>query len=608
MKLTEVDTLAFLQYRFWRSTVPAALIVGILLPPLYLLVMIQYGAITYPYWDHLTTAVEITQYFDGKLTLHDLLAPQQPSRPFFPRLIFVANAALTNWDVRSEFIYIYITIYGALAALLFALRQLSTDWPRIATLSVALLISIIACSPVGSQNHYWSLMLIATLCYFSSIMALVAVSVFPASWPANILAAIFSWVAAYSLGPGLFLFPTILLLHLIIAPRLFRFTRWSIFWLCNLIACYAVYFPGAPFTGSTTPTPFAFSAFVAVYFGNPLGGLLWFPHMGAIDIPHTTIINAICGVFLLGLAAFTAWRAWPELTARRPATLVFFAFTIFAAACAAVTAWGRASGPFAIIGANSSRYSLFAACLLFGLIAYYGAMFGRRRLAFTVWHKTALGIFVLASAVSYVRAVPVYRTAHNDNIWLADVYGARAEPTDLDTRAYPDFDYFNPKRADMLRLGIGPYRLIPSVTAQIFKGAFVAAVPLSPGTTVKQRFQPLHPMIRSITFSVVTWAKSPSSYRVRWKVVGGKNEAVLGEGSFATAGLTDWQPVTLELKGPSGDQEVEVIFSVENGESVQNPVGLALYPTGSGPPDPAIIDGHAREDGSKVGIRVRYAG
>jgi hypothetical protein len=583
------------------------LLCAIVAPPLFLFAMIQYSAILYPYWDHLTDMVQISQYYDGTLTLKSLLEPQQPTRPFFPRLIFVINAVLTKWDIRSEFVYIYLTVYGGFAALLFALWRSSRDWPLHAVLTAALLISIIACSPVGSQNHYWSLMLIATLCYFGSLVALVAISVYPESWPANIVGAMFAWVAAYSLGPGLFLFPAIFLVQQLVAPQLFKPTRWSMFWLCNWIVCYSVYFPGAPFTGSTTPKLFDFLAFTAVYIGSPFGSLLWFPYMGAIDIPHTTVINAICGTIIIGLTLYTVWRALLERQAKRPETLFFLSVAAYVGASALVTTWGRASGPFAIIGANSSRYSLFSACLLFGLIIYYAGKYARRELIFTTWHKVAVCIFVAASAVSYVRSFPVYKKAHDDNVWLAEVYNPRAAPTDLDTLAYPDFDYFEPKRADMLRLGIGPYRTLAEPKDRIYSGAFVAAEALKPGHVVTQRFQPTLPAVKSISFKLVTWGITPDAYRIVWKVVETKDQKLLGEGTLATAGIKDWEEVSLRLTGASDGSEIEVSLSADGIDRVEKPVGLALYPPKAKLSSTAEVDRQARADGASVGLTAHYA-
>ncbi|WP_022723562.1 hypothetical protein, partial [Rhodopseudomonas sp. B29] len=483
------------------------------------------GAITLPYWDHMATAKQIIQYFDGTLTFESMVEPQNQARPLFPRLIFVANAALTRWDIRSEYVYIYLTIYGSFAALLFAWWQLFKKVRGVITVSGALLLSIISFSPVAAMNQYWSLMLLATLSYFCAVLAFLVTSMRPFSWGANVLAAALAWISAYSISQGLFVFPAILILHLLIGQRAFRPTRWSIFWLANLLVCYAVYLPGVALGGVTQPLPtvFDFVAFVAVYIGNPLGSLLWFPEMGVVWLRETIVINFAVGLLLLLLAAFTAWKARRRLRLAEPEVLIFYSFGMYAIACAVVTGWGRASGEFAVASANSSRYSTFAAALLFGLIFYYGSEFRRGSLVFAMATKAILAVFVAASTVSYVRAIPVYKAAHNDNEWLADVYGPNAEVTNLDRKAYPDPEYFDPKRRDLLRLGIGPYRLLPLRNRAIYSGAFVGAVPLKSGTTVSQKFRVAFPIIRSISFPVVTWGKWPSSYTVLWKATDVQN-------------------------------------------------------------------------------------
>jgi hypothetical protein len=596
--------------QFGRLAIVTVLVVGILLPPFYLFVMVQYGAREFPYWDHMATAKQIVEYFDGTLTFHSLLEAQSQARPLFPRLIFIANAALTKWDIRSEYVYIYLTVYGVLAALLAALRRISKDWPNLNVLTTALLISIIACSPVGAMNYYWSLMLLATLSYFCTIVAFLAVSENPFSWRANILAAALGWIAAYSISQGLLVFPVIFMIHQLIAARKFVLNRWSAFWLANLIVCYSLYFPGLTTDVPLPPRPalLDFLGFVAVYIGNPLGSLLWFPHMGAILLRHTIIINGVCGALLLGLTGYTAWRAWPELSARRPEVLIFLALSVFAGACAMLTGLGRANGPEPIAVANSSRYSIFAACMLFGLIFYYAAKLARNEIAFSFWKKALIGFFVIASVVSYFRGIEVYRLTHDDNEWLANVYGPDAEPTDLDRRAYPDASYFDPLRADLLRLGIGPYRRIPQVTAAIYDGALLEAIPIKPGTVITQRFRSAYRVVRSVSFQVVNWGKAPAGYRVRWSAVGLKDgsRTEIGAGSFSTVYLADWQTVTLKLNGSSEASEVEVTLTGEGSAAITNFIGIALYSPGADPFSPAVIDGVPREDGSKVGFRVYY--
>lgn len=432
----------------------------------------------------------------------------------------------------------------------------------------------------------------------------------PLSWRANILAAILAWVSAYSNNQGLFLFPAIFIVHQIFSTKIFSFNRRSLFWLINLIVCYAVYIPGAWDGDTPPPGLFNFLAFILVYAGNPLGSLLWFPYHGAIDLPYTTIINAISGIVTLGFVGFAAWRTFWELPTKRPESLILFSFALYAGACTVVTAWGRANGTYAIESANSSRYSIFAACFLFGLIFYYTAKFAKGDIAVTRWHKAALAFFLTASAISYARSVPVYRTTHNDNEWLADAYAPHAAPTDLDIRVFPDVAKFQNVKADLHRLGIGPYRLIAKTTQAISSSRYVAAIALGSGAEIKQRFYSAYPNIRSISFEVVTYARWPSAYRVHWNIAAMRNgnRSTVGDGSFSTFFLSDWQTITLGLNAANSksQEEYEVTFFVEPGEAIRQPIGLPLYAPGDQGSSPALVDGVARNDGSMARLSVKY--
>lgn len=591
-----------------RTAITSILIAGILLPPFYFFVMVQYGAITLPYWDHLATAKQIIEFFDGSLTWQSLIEPQAQARPLFPRLIFIANAAMTRWDIRSEYAYIYLTVGGAWITLLYGLWRTSGSWGRTPTLAAAVLISIVAFSPVGSTNHTWSLMLLATLSYFCAIAAFVIVSLHPLSRSANIIAAILAWVAAYSISQGLFVFPVILIVQQLIATNKFWPTRWSAFWLVNLVVCYVLYIPGVPLSGGPHPRLFDFFAFIAVYIGNPLGSLLWFPNQGAIDLPYTIIVNGIAGIIILGMVVLSARRAFLELSAKRSETVIFFSLTTYASMSAIVTAWGRANGPYAIASANSSRYSIFAACFLFALIFYYAPKLARGDLRFNSWYKVGTVVFTMASIVTYGRAIKVYQVEHRNNEWLADIYPLHPEPSDLDNRAYPDPVYLRSVRADLFRLSIGPYRSIARPTAPIYAGAFIGAIPLKPGTVITQRFHAAFPVIRSVSFLVVTWGEEPSSYPVHWKVIGIKDgkRSTVGEGELEASDFLDWRMATIRMSSTQEQPEFEVIFSVNPNASVRYPLGLTFNPPGADTFSPALINGKAREDGGKVGLRVTY--
>ena len=87
----------------------------ILFPAIFIFLAIQYSAITVPFWDHIELVKYISSYYDRSLNLSDLWEPHNHTRPLTYRLIFLINAIITDWDIRSEYIYIFLSIYGCFA-------------------------------------------------------------------------------------------------------------------------------------------------------------------------------------------------------------------------------------------------------------------------------------------------------------------------------------------------------------------------------------------------------------------------------------------------------------------------------------------------------------
>jgi hypothetical protein len=88
----------------WASTSRILLYLLIAAPAVFLVVAVQASAVTVPFWDHCELSTVLSDYLDGHLRLSDLWRPHNHSRPLTYRIIFLANAVLTHWDVRSEFV------------------------------------------------------------------------------------------------------------------------------------------------------------------------------------------------------------------------------------------------------------------------------------------------------------------------------------------------------------------------------------------------------------------------------------------------------------------------------------------------------------------------
>jgi hypothetical protein len=363
------------------------------------------------------------------------------------------------------------------------------------------------------------------------------------------------------------------------------------------------YFQGPPLEGDEVPVfpaIFDFVSFIVLYIGNPLGSLLWFPFHGAIDLTHTTVINAICGVVLIAVGAYTAWHALKKPLAG--SSLIFLSFAIFSVACAVITARGRAHGDYPIVGANSSRYSIFAAILLFGLIFYYAPRLTGR------WTKSTVGLFIVLCAVSYYNGATVYKMARDQNVWLAAAYAPRAAASEFDERMYPEGHegYFSSLKAELFRIGIGPYRLSKETVRPLAGPDYIVALPLVAGSVVKQSFPVAQPEVRSISFQVATWARFQWPYNIHWRLTGSKSQTVFGEGSFSAFAKEDWGVVTIRPHRSVDDAEAELTLSVDRGAKIINPLGLAIY-RGLDPSEPAVINGVTRTDEGKIGLSIAYA-
>jgi hypothetical protein len=160
-----------------------ALIVG---PGIYLFVMMQYSAITYPFWDHLELVRFLTKLHDGALTFSDLVSAHNQTRPFVYRAIYLANAVATSWDIRSEYAIMSLTIYGLFAAHIYLITKLCKG--RAIQYPVMALISVLFFSPVGHNNFWWSMMLQLDLANLFIFLAVVVVALGPNSWSRHVVA------------------------------------------------------------------------------------------------------------------------------------------------------------------------------------------------------------------------------------------------------------------------------------------------------------------------------------------------------------------------------------------------------------------------------------
>ena len=347
-------------------------IAAAILPAVYLFIVVQYSAFTYPFADHLELVRFLQKLYDGTLTWGDLVSPHNQARPLVYRAIYLANALATNWDIRSEYAIAYICVYALFGVHIFLARKLCGD--RATLLPAIALISILLFSPVGHNNFWWSLMLMLNMANLLIFLSIVAVSLAPNSWASHIAAAILGWLASYTLTNGIFLFVSVALTMQLTKGPTRRIDPFAAFWLLNLVVLISVYLPGIAAEAHGAPSVTDLVVFTMAYLGTPVAGLAWYPYRSLFDVPTTIWWPSLCGAGILFLMCRCLWRVRKSLPDRSAAVLVLLLCSLFGMLSALVTAWGRAAfDESGVASANSSRYSIFGVYVTFGLIYFLAA-------------------------------------------------------------------------------------------------------------------------------------------------------------------------------------------------------------------------------------------
>ncbi|MGD0542161.1 MAG: hypothetical protein ABSB33_11635, partial [Tepidisphaeraceae bacterium] len=186
-----------------RGLVQFVLCAACAAPMIFVIAMIQRGAITYPFWDEFELRTYFFNYYHGTLRLLDFFNSHAHTRPAVVFAVYFLNGLLTGWDIRSEFVIHIASIclgFFAQGWILFhALRR------RFSVLFCATLLleSLLVFSPVGHNNHWWTFGSQHTFASLFIAVALGAMAILGRRWSGQICALIFCWLAIFSVTNGL---------------------------------------------------------------------------------------------------------------------------------------------------------------------------------------------------------------------------------------------------------------------------------------------------------------------------------------------------------------------------------------------------------------------
>lgn len=256
-----------------RLPVVAALLV--LVPPIITALLVARWGVDVPFWDQWDLLPQLAALEAGTLTVADLWQPHNEHRLLLPRLVMLALAQLSQWDVRWE-MALCLLLADALLVLLVVLVLHARTRPTSTVHPAALpLLSLLVFSPGQWENWIWGWQ----IQIFLSVLAVVAGLAILATAPAPLhlgrlaAAALLGVVASYSFGTGLLYWPAAL--PLVWGERRGRPTRLGT-WALVALATGALYaYPAVELGDGETVArilgaPLHFGAYICVFLGAPL--------------------------------------------------------------------------------------------------------------------------------------------------------------------------------------------------------------------------------------------------------------------------------------------------------------------------------------------------
>jgi len=363
--------------------------------PLYLTYLIYTYGVNVPYWDQWELVPIFEKLHSGQLTIYDLWNQHNEHRLLFPKLIMLALASITDWDIRYEF-YANLVIAGITWFLLCLILQRSFGDNLPPWLLTAL--SFLIFSPVQWENWTWGWMIQIFLTVSATVAAIWAINRWHDQLKGLIFAIAFAIIASYSFNTGLLTWVILIILSVKQQRRWKQITLLFGASVATTVLYYYNYIKPAhhPSLLYSIIHPCKFTMYVLAYLGLPLG--------------RDRTSSIIIGLFILIVTTAAIIRIRQENKREFDKLLPWIALSLYAFLSACATGVGRAG--FGVGQALASRYttisnlSLISALVIVTLWMQYHLNIQKnmtRRL--NTYMRFILIILILAYAANFLHGI-----------------------------------------------------------------------------------------------------------------------------------------------------------------------------------------------------------
>ena len=327
----------------------------------------KYG-VNIPFWDQWgITPNLLIEDSKGQLTFQTLFAQANESRLFFPKLVFLELAKLTQWNTRAEMAITWLLALLVFANLYFLVCRTLKQLPAWGKTTVLLLMGLVVFSPMQFENWLWGIQMIVfvpILC-ISTCITLCYLGLRP--WQKFLLCGLLCTISTFSYANGMVawvvVYPIMVISTTWTLRSLFK-PRWLLpGWLFLMAANLSLYFHNYqkpsyhPSFSYALTHPLEAIRYFLVFMGIPLGLL------------SSINFSLLMGLLLISLFAYCNWRIFRLIACRQndlSFSLGWQVLGTYSLLSGLITASGRVG--FGVSQAMSSRYTTFSIYLIVSLI------------------------------------------------------------------------------------------------------------------------------------------------------------------------------------------------------------------------------------------------
>lgn len=319
----------------------------IIIPVIEMASFISSYGIDIPFWDHWTLVPLLYKLHFGKLTFYDIWEQHVETREFFPKIIMLAIAYVSRWNIWWELYTNLLFGIGILYSIYLLLSHTLKNYNRKIILYLTGVISFLVFSPSQWLSYIQGWKFQVFLATLSPLVAVLFLTLYPEKKKGIIVAIISTVIGSYSFLGG---FSGWLSTSLLLFFQSRKNWKYIFIWYIAMTVSILCYF--YKFT--------KFNKDFLIFFHFPLHFISYiFAYIGAPLSPEKIYLSIPLGIFLTGLLCgeiIIAWRYWKESFYR---ILPWISFALYVILTAIITAIGRllgSKGP-EIWQAHSSHYT-----------------------------------------------------------------------------------------------------------------------------------------------------------------------------------------------------------------------------------------------------------